>query len=288
MIRDNLDIGRPDKVNLIFGRRSSTTAASGPRPAEFRTRVITDNVTPKLSASSTRRRRSSSTTRKARALRTETVINDPGVDLGIGQRAIEPARAAAGRLHRQPAPAGRPEQSATTPSPAPPRCPPSPPRSPTPAGTRSRSALHRRSVQALPSGPVRSSASCPTASPTPTSAATWRPCSGSHSRAHDQRADHLRPPAAAAPRPHRAHPAHLTATTSPTAGTHQPSSSPASTPAFSCHRPRRAHRPPARPPGTSYAPPTAPTDARPRRPCPPGRPRRLNTHTTASKRLRQT
>jgi hypothetical protein len=46
-IRDNLDIGRPDQVGLIFGRRIMRT---GPRatPGRFRTRVITDGVIPSL------------------------------------------------------------------------------------------------------------------------------------------------------------------------------------------------------------------------------------------------
>ena len=44
-IRDNLDIGRPDQVGLIFGRRIMRT---GPRatPGRFRTRVITDGRIP--------------------------------------------------------------------------------------------------------------------------------------------------------------------------------------------------------------------------------------------------
>ena len=47
VIRDNLDIGRPDQVSLVFNRRIHRT---GPRatPGRFRTRVITDGVTPSL------------------------------------------------------------------------------------------------------------------------------------------------------------------------------------------------------------------------------------------------
>ena len=46
VMRDNLDIGRPDQVCLIFDRRG----AGGPRsdPGTFRTRVITDGVVPCL------------------------------------------------------------------------------------------------------------------------------------------------------------------------------------------------------------------------------------------------
>ena len=45
VIRDNLDIGRPDQVGLIFDRR---IIRKGPRatPGRFRTRVITEGVVP--------------------------------------------------------------------------------------------------------------------------------------------------------------------------------------------------------------------------------------------------
>jgi hypothetical protein len=44
VIRENLDIGRPDRVGLIFNRR---LMKRGPRPTpgRFRTRVITEGVT---------------------------------------------------------------------------------------------------------------------------------------------------------------------------------------------------------------------------------------------------
>src|SRR6266540_688066 len=47
VIRDNLDLGRPDQVSLVFNRRLKRT---GPRatPGRFRTRVITQGVTPSL------------------------------------------------------------------------------------------------------------------------------------------------------------------------------------------------------------------------------------------------
>jgi hypothetical protein len=47
VIRDNLDIGRPDQVALIFDRK---LIRRGPRatPGRFATRVITEGVTPSL------------------------------------------------------------------------------------------------------------------------------------------------------------------------------------------------------------------------------------------------
>ena len=47
LIRDNLDLGRPDRVSLIFDRK---IIRKGKRatPGRFRTRVITDGVTPSL------------------------------------------------------------------------------------------------------------------------------------------------------------------------------------------------------------------------------------------------
>src|SRR5580704_13947306 len=43
IIRDNLDLGRPDRVQLIFGRKVTKRT-----PGEFRTRVIQDGVHPSL------------------------------------------------------------------------------------------------------------------------------------------------------------------------------------------------------------------------------------------------
>jgi hypothetical protein len=47
VIRDNLDAGRPDRVSLVFDRRITR---KGPRatPGRFRTRVITEGVTPSV------------------------------------------------------------------------------------------------------------------------------------------------------------------------------------------------------------------------------------------------
>ena len=43
IIRENLDLGRPDMVQLIFGRRVTRRT-----PGRFRTRVLTDGVIPSL------------------------------------------------------------------------------------------------------------------------------------------------------------------------------------------------------------------------------------------------
>jgi hypothetical protein len=48
-IRDNLDIGRPSKVSLIFDKRIHSGRKRA-TPGRFRTRVITDGVTPSLHA----------------------------------------------------------------------------------------------------------------------------------------------------------------------------------------------------------------------------------------------
>jgi len=83
VIRDNLDAGRPDQVSLIFDRRLMRT---GPRatPGRFRTRVITNGVTPSvhIDYKSTRIKQYH---KEGRALRTETTINNPG-DFGIRKR----------------------------------------------------------------------------------------------------------------------------------------------------------------------------------------------------------
>ncbi len=79
IIRENLDLGRPDKVQLIFNRRVSKRT-----PGRFRTRVLTDGVTPSLHVDykSTGVKQYH---KEGRALRTETTINNTR-DFGIGKR----------------------------------------------------------------------------------------------------------------------------------------------------------------------------------------------------------
>jgi len=83
VIRDNLDIGRPDQVALIFDRK---LMRRGPRPTPgpFRTRVITEGVTPSLYVDY-KHTRIKQYHKEGRALRTETTINDTR-DFGIGKR----------------------------------------------------------------------------------------------------------------------------------------------------------------------------------------------------------
>ena len=85
VIRDNLDIGRPDQVTLVFGRR---LYRKGPNrtPGRFRTRVITDGVTPSLHVDY-KHTTIKQYHKEGRALRTETTINDTR-DFEIGKRLV--------------------------------------------------------------------------------------------------------------------------------------------------------------------------------------------------------
>lgn len=78
VIRENLDIGRPSQVQLIFDRRVTRNT-----PGRFRTRVLTEGVIPSLhvdyKASKIKQYH-----KENRALRTETTINDT-YDFRIGR-----------------------------------------------------------------------------------------------------------------------------------------------------------------------------------------------------------
>jgi hypothetical protein len=79
VIRDNLDLGRPDRVQLVFERRITRRT-----PGRFRTRVITHGVTPSLYIDY-KHTRIKQYHKLGRALRTETTINDTR-DFEIGKR----------------------------------------------------------------------------------------------------------------------------------------------------------------------------------------------------------
>ena len=79
VLRENLDLGRPNHVQLIFDRRVTKRT-----PSRYRTRVITDGVIPSLHVDY-KRSRIKQYYKEGRALRTETVINDT-YDFNVGRR----------------------------------------------------------------------------------------------------------------------------------------------------------------------------------------------------------
>jgi hypothetical protein len=79
VIRENLDIGRPSQVSLVFDRKINRRT-----PGRFRTRVITEGVVPSLHVDY-KKSRIKQYHKEGEALRTETTINDTR-DFGIGRR----------------------------------------------------------------------------------------------------------------------------------------------------------------------------------------------------------
>jgi hypothetical protein len=78
VVRENLDIGRPDQVQLIFDRRVTRRT-----PGRLRTRVITEGVTPSLHVDY-KRSCIKQYHKEGQALRTETTVNDTR-DFGVGR-----------------------------------------------------------------------------------------------------------------------------------------------------------------------------------------------------------
>jgi hypothetical protein len=83
VIRDNLDLGRPDRISLIFGR-SIYRGRKNHTPGTFATRVVTDGVTPSLHVLY-KHAQIKQYHKLGKALRTETTINQ-AMDFGIGKR----------------------------------------------------------------------------------------------------------------------------------------------------------------------------------------------------------
>ena len=78
VIRENLDIGRPDQMQLIFDRRVTRRT-----PGRFRTRVLTEGVVPSLHVDY-KKSKVKQYHKEGQALRTETTINDT-YDFAIGR-----------------------------------------------------------------------------------------------------------------------------------------------------------------------------------------------------------
>lgn len=78
VIRENLDLGRPDQMQLIFNRRVTRRT-----PGSFRTRVLTDGVVPSLHVQY-KKSKVKQYHKEGQALRTETTINDT-YDFTIGR-----------------------------------------------------------------------------------------------------------------------------------------------------------------------------------------------------------
>jgi hypothetical protein len=78
VIRENLDLGRPDQVQLIFDRRIHRRT-----PGSFRTRVLTNGVVPSLHVQY-KKSKVKQYHKEGQALRTETTINDT-YDFEIGR-----------------------------------------------------------------------------------------------------------------------------------------------------------------------------------------------------------
>ena len=79
VIRENLDLGRPDRLQLIFDRRVTRRT-----PSRYRTRVITNGVVPSLLVDY-KHSHIKQYYKGGRALRTETVVNDT-YDFGVRRR----------------------------------------------------------------------------------------------------------------------------------------------------------------------------------------------------------
>lgn len=81
VIRENIDLGRPEQVQLIFARKMQRKTASDGR---CRTRIVTEGVAPSLHVyyKNTHLKQYH---KKGRALRTETTINN-AYDFGVGRR----------------------------------------------------------------------------------------------------------------------------------------------------------------------------------------------------------
>ena len=81
LVADNLDLGRPEQIELIFGRRVLPST-----PGVFATRVVTRGVDVTINVGY-KHSRSKQYFKQGRALRIETVVNDP-TDLCVLRRLV--------------------------------------------------------------------------------------------------------------------------------------------------------------------------------------------------------
>ncbi len=81
LVADNLDLGRPEQVEIIFGRKILPST-----PGVFATRVVTRGVDVTVNVGY-KHSRSKEYFKQGRALRIETVVNDP-TDLGVKRRLV--------------------------------------------------------------------------------------------------------------------------------------------------------------------------------------------------------
>jgi hypothetical protein len=79
VLRENLDLGRPDNLQLIFERRVTKQT-----PGAFRTRVVREGVIPSLYVDY-KSNRIKQYFKEGRGLRTELTVHNPG-DFGLGRR----------------------------------------------------------------------------------------------------------------------------------------------------------------------------------------------------------
>jgi hypothetical protein len=81
VLRENIDLGRPDNLQLIFARRVTKRT-----PGPFRTRVVREGVIPSLYVDY-KSSRLKQYFKEGRALRMELTVNDPG-DFGLGRKLV--------------------------------------------------------------------------------------------------------------------------------------------------------------------------------------------------------
>ena len=79
VLRENLDLGRPDNLQLIFERRVTKRT-----PGSFRSRVVREGVIPSLHVDY-KSNRIKQYFKEGRALRTELTVHEPG-DFGLGRK----------------------------------------------------------------------------------------------------------------------------------------------------------------------------------------------------------